>query len=223
MSLVSYRYDPPLQVGVILLLDVRKGLDPARLKEALRHRLAAIPRLRQRLINVPFGFGRPVWVDYPEFRIDDHFAVVPRAGPTDEEAVLSIAADLLTTRLPRDRPLWGRQARDRRRTRSGRAARGVPPCPCRRGRRTHSPRQPRDGVVARADSGFPRPAPPVTAIALDAVHVRQQHQGTSGTAESSRLPDYRHRPVECGDRKRDRVLHRPVLPTESGDHDRCRS
>jgi diacylglycerol O-acyltransferase len=99
MSLVSDRQDPPLQVGVILLLDVRKGLDPVRLKEALKHRLAAVPRLRQRLITVPIGCGRPVWVDYPEFRIDDHFAVVLRAEPTDEEAVLSIAADLLTTWL----------------------------------------------------------------------------------------------------------------------------
>ena len=106
MSLVSDREDPPLQVGVMLLLDVRKGLDPVRLKELLRHRLAAVPRLRQRLINVPVGCGRPVWVDYPEFRIEDHFAAVLRAAPTDEEAVLSIAADLLTTRLPRDHPLW---------------------------------------------------------------------------------------------------------------------
>ena len=47
-----------------------------------------------------------MWVDYPEFRIEDRFAVVLRAAPTDEEAVLRIAADLLTTRLPRDRPLW---------------------------------------------------------------------------------------------------------------------
>ena len=47
MSLVSDRQDPPLQVGVIPLLDVRKGLDPVQLKEALKHRLAAVPRLRK--------------------------------------------------------------------------------------------------------------------------------------------------------------------------------
>jgi diacylglycerol O-acyltransferase len=115
MSLVSDRHDPPLQVGAILLFDVGPpssgsddvaGLDPAGLIGVLGERLAAVPRLRQRLVDVPFGCGRPVWVDYPDFDLDQHVDVVHRSGPSTEESVLRYAAVQITTRLSRDRPLW---------------------------------------------------------------------------------------------------------------------
>jgi diacylglycerol O-acyltransferase / wax synthase len=212
MSLVSDRQDPPLQVGVMLLLDVRKGLDPAQLKEALRHRLASVPRLRQRLINVPNGCGRPVWVDYPEFRLEDHFAVVLRAAPTDEEAVLSIAADLLTTRLRRDRPLW-----------ATRLVTGVGDDQAALLVVFHHVLADGvagltllgnlvDGVVATADSGFPRPAPTVTGLALDAVRdgfrsvLRLPAAATRlGAAFSELGPALRTRAIPCS-------LNRPTGP-----------
>jgi diacylglycerol O-acyltransferase / wax synthase len=212
MSLVSDRDDPPLQVGVMLLLDVRKGLDPVRLKELLRHRLAAVPRLRQRLINVPVGCGRPVWVDYPEFRIEDHFAAVLRAAPTDEEAVLSIAADLLTTRLPRDRPLW-----------AARLVTGVGHHQAALLVVFHHVLADGvagltllaslvDGVVATADFGFPRPAPSVAGLALDAVRdrfrslVRLPAAATRlGAAFTELGPALRTRAVPCS-------LNRPTGP-----------
>jgi diacylglycerol O-acyltransferase / wax synthase len=212
MSLVSDREDPPLQVGVMLLLDVRKGLDPVRLKELLRHRLAAVPRLRQRLINVPVGCGRPVWVDYPEFQIEDHFAAVLRAAPTDEEAVLSIAADLLTTRLPRDRPLW-----------AARLVTGVGHHQAALLVVFHHVLADGvagltllaslvDGVVATADFGFPRPAPSVAGLALDAVRdrfrslVRLPAAATRlGAAFTELGPALRTRAVPCS-------LNRPTGP-----------
>ena len=106
MSLVSDRVDPPMQVGAALLLDVGDQFDAPRLKEALEQRLTAVPRLRQRLIDVPIGFGRPVWVDHAGFEFDQHFAVVRVPGSITEENMLGFASTQLTTRLPRDRPLW---------------------------------------------------------------------------------------------------------------------
>ena len=212
MSLVSDRQDPPLQVGVMLLLDVRKGHDPVQLKEALTHRLAAVPRLRQRLINVPIGCGRPVWVDYPEFRIEDHFAAVLRAAPTDEEAVLRIAADLLTTRLPRDRPLW-----------AARLVTGVGHDQAALLVVFHHVLADGvaglsllgslvDGVVATADFGFPRPAPAVTGLALDALRdrfrsvLRLPAAATRlGAAFTELGPALRTRAVPCS-------LNRPTGP-----------
>jgi hypothetical protein len=38
----------------------------------LSERVPTIPRLRQRLRRVPFGCGRPVWVDDPDFVLDRH-------------------------------------------------------------------------------------------------------------------------------------------------------
>jgi len=107
MSLVSDRHDPPIQVGVVLLIDVDADLDAERrLSETLANRVTSVPRLRQRLIAVPMGCGRPVWVDCSSFDFDEHFTVVRLPGPMTEETVLAHAAERLTTRLPRDRPPW---------------------------------------------------------------------------------------------------------------------
>ena len=106
MSLVSDRHDPPMQVGAVLQLDVGDDFDPAQLSEAVKRRLTAVPRLRQNLIDVPIGCGRPVWLDFAGFEFDEHFAVVRCPGPINEDSVLDFAAGQLTTRLPRERPLW---------------------------------------------------------------------------------------------------------------------
>ena len=49
MSLAARRHPPPLQVGAVLIFDVRGGLDVGSLRAALQQRIAAVPRLRQRL------------------------------------------------------------------------------------------------------------------------------------------------------------------------------
>lgn len=96
----------PMQVGALLVLDVAPGFDVAVAKQLIAERLAAIPRLRQRLVRVPLGFGRPVWVDDPAFDIHAHVQQVPCPAPGDEQAVLDLAADLVATRLSRAHPLW---------------------------------------------------------------------------------------------------------------------
>ena len=106
MSLVADRHDPPMQVGAVLMLDVGDHLDVAQLTDVLRHRLISVPRLRQRLIRAPIGCGRPVWVDCSGFDFAEHYTVIHFADPITEESALAHAAEQLTTRLPRDRPLW---------------------------------------------------------------------------------------------------------------------
>lgn len=106
MSLAAERGSTPMQVGAVLLLDASERLDPEFVLHALAHRITAVPRLRQRLVKVPWGCGRPVWVDDRDFDVGDHLAMVPCPSPGDESAVLAVAADMLVTRLPRDRPLW---------------------------------------------------------------------------------------------------------------------
>ena len=106
MSLASRRHPPPLQVGAVLILDVRGGLDISSLRTVLQQRIAAVPRLRQRLEKVPLGCGRPVWVDDSGFNIDDHLRVAKQQSDTDDAGLLDIAANLVTKPLPEDRPLW---------------------------------------------------------------------------------------------------------------------
>ena len=106
MSLVAGRGSTAMQVGAVLLLDTSGQLDPGLVLRTLARRITAVARLRRRLVPVPWGCGRPVWVDDRDFAVGNHVAVVPCPSPGDESAVLRIAADMLATRLRRDRPLW---------------------------------------------------------------------------------------------------------------------
>ena len=106
MSLVSERGSTPMQVGAVLLLDARSGLDPASAIDLLAQRIASVPRLRQRLQKTPFGCGRPVCVDDPAFEIANHVTSLRCPAPQGELAVLGLAAELIGANMPRNRPLW---------------------------------------------------------------------------------------------------------------------
>lgn len=93
-------------IGAVLLLNAGHGLEPAWAFDLLAQRITAVPRLRQRLVNTPFGCGRPVWVDDPLFKIANHVTTLPCPTPGGESVVLGIAAELIGRQLPRDRPLW---------------------------------------------------------------------------------------------------------------------
>ena len=106
MSLASEQGSTPLQVGAVLMLDGSEKLEPGLVLDALADRVCAVPRLRQRLVEVPWGCGRPVWVDDRDFAVSSHFSVIGCPAPGGVGAVLGVAADMLLTRLPRDRALW---------------------------------------------------------------------------------------------------------------------
>lgn len=94
----------PMQVGAVLVLD--RAVDAEELRRVVGRRLVAVPRLRQRMVDTPIGCGRPVWVDHPGFAVEAHVRAVACPAPGNEEALLALAADLVTRRLPEDRPLW---------------------------------------------------------------------------------------------------------------------
>lgn len=96
----------PEQLGVILLLGQGSGPGLARARQLIAERLPAVPRLRQRLVRVPFGCGGPIWVDDPDFDIRRHVRAAPCRWPGDEQALLDTALPLIAGRLPRTAPLW---------------------------------------------------------------------------------------------------------------------
>ena len=95
-----------MQVAAVLVLDKSISLDIAAVREAMNTRITAIPRLRQRLVDVPFGCGRPVWVDDVSFDISHHVGSVRCASPGDEQALMNVVAETVTRPLRPGRPLW---------------------------------------------------------------------------------------------------------------------
>jgi len=95
-----------MQVAAVLVLDNAVSLDVVVVREALKRRITAIPRLRQRLLDVPFGCGRPVWVDDSSFDISHHVGSAGCASPGDEQALMDVVAETVTRPLRAGRPLW---------------------------------------------------------------------------------------------------------------------
>ena len=96
----------PQQFAVILILDQPGDFNLHDLRQLVSGRIRALPRLRQRLIKVPPGCGRPVWVDDPDFHIDCHVREVPCQSPGDERALLDTALFVIMEPLPGSAPLW---------------------------------------------------------------------------------------------------------------------
>src|SRR4051794_7400252 len=89
----------PEQFGAVLVLDAGGDLEEQLVLRALRTRVLAVPRLRKRIMRVPRGWGTQVWVDDPGFRIERHVEVMPCSAPGDEEALLGVAAAVVTDPL----------------------------------------------------------------------------------------------------------------------------
>lgn len=69
-------------------------------------RLHLVPRYRQRLAFVPFGQGRPVWVDDPHFNTRYHVQHHALPPPGSEEQLKHLAGRAFSQQLDRNKPLW---------------------------------------------------------------------------------------------------------------------
>ncbi|MGD9958152.1 wax ester/triacylglycerol synthase family O-acyltransferase [Nocardioides sp.] len=74
--------------------------------EAIGRRLALAPRLRQRLLAVPFGLGRPVWADDPDFDLRRHVRRVGVPAPGGDEQLHDVVDTILSEHLDHELPLW---------------------------------------------------------------------------------------------------------------------
>jgi WS/DGAT/MGAT family acyltransferase len=69
-------------------------------------RLHLVPRYRQRLAFVPFGQGRPVWVDDPHFNVVFHVRHTALPSPGGESELRRLCGRVFSQELDRSRPLW---------------------------------------------------------------------------------------------------------------------
>src|SRR3954451_7559893 len=80
--------------------------DQPELKAAIAQKLPAAPRCRQRMLAVPFGLGRPVWVDDPDFDIGNHVHRLAVPAPGGEPELRGVVEQLLSEPLDHRVPLW---------------------------------------------------------------------------------------------------------------------
>ncbi len=76
------------------------------LLEHIESRLSLVPRFRQKLRMVPFGQGRPVWVDDPHFNLEYHVRSTALPPPGSEQQLKNLASRVFAQELDRTKPLW---------------------------------------------------------------------------------------------------------------------
>jgi WS/DGAT/MGAT family acyltransferase len=80
--------------------------DYAELLEMVDRRLQLVPRFRQKLMTVPLGLGRPVWVDDTHFNIEYHVRHTALPAPGDRVQLNRLTARIMSQQLDRTKPLW---------------------------------------------------------------------------------------------------------------------
>jgi WS/DGAT/MGAT family acyltransferase len=76
------------------------------LLDMVRRRLQEVPRFRQKLALVPFGLGRPVWVDDTHFNLEYHVRHTALPAPGGEQDFKRLVARTMSQKLDRSKPLW---------------------------------------------------------------------------------------------------------------------
>ena len=71
-----------------------------------RDRLPRISAMRWRVVKIPLGLGRPVFVDAGRFDVDPHLFVESAPSPGGDAQLDAIVSRIASVQLRRDRPLW---------------------------------------------------------------------------------------------------------------------
>lgn len=104
--------DVPMQIGGVFIVEgtpLRDAEGAIRITDIRSHveaRLAQLPRFVRKLSEVPFGIGRPLWVDDPHFDIADHVRFTSTTEGGSRQDLLDLCASLHRQPLDRSRPLW---------------------------------------------------------------------------------------------------------------------
>jgi WS/DGAT/MGAT family acyltransferase len=98
-----------MHVSAVIVADpsgIPGGFSVERLKQRTAERLHLAPQFRWKLVEVPFGLDRPVFVEDPHFDLDAHVRRIGVPAPGGPEQLGNLIGDLVSVKLDRRRPLW---------------------------------------------------------------------------------------------------------------------
>ena len=75
-------------------------------RQHIESRLPRLPRYRHRVQEMPFGTGRPLWVEDSTFRLDFHVRHTALPAPGSRRELLNLVDRIVGQRLDRTKPLW---------------------------------------------------------------------------------------------------------------------
>ena len=98
--------DPLLRSTVVSVWVLDRAPDPSRWRETVERSVAAIPRLRQRVVEDSFGIAPPRWEIDPHFDLGYHVRTGRVGGDGSVRSLFDLAAPIAMQAFDKDRPLW---------------------------------------------------------------------------------------------------------------------
>ena len=98
--------DPVLRSSFMSVTFLDRLPDFDAFRRRIEQAVTALPRLRQRVLEAPGGFGPPEWADDPHFDIDFHVRRLAVPAPGTDAELLRLAALLMEDAFDPARPLW---------------------------------------------------------------------------------------------------------------------
>ena len=102
----------PMHLGSLSILEGAPFIDDRgafrldAVRERVASRLHLLRRFRSRVAEIPFGQGRPVWVDDDQFRISNHVKLYVLERPGTRAQLAEACCRIQMEQLDRRRPLW---------------------------------------------------------------------------------------------------------------------
>ncbi|MEU7767752.1 wax ester/triacylglycerol synthase domain-containing protein [Nocardia sp. NPDC049190] len=98
--------DPALRSTIVAVLTLDTDPDWDRLVRTIDRGTRIVPKLRHRLVTVPFGLAPPRWTPDPEFDLSWHLRRAALPEPANLSAVLEFARAEAMTAFDPVRPMW---------------------------------------------------------------------------------------------------------------------
>jgi len=98
-----------MHVAGLMVLDpstIPDGFSMDDVRAFYESRLHLAAPFRRRLAEIPLGIHHPLWIEDPDFDLDQHLHHIAVPPPGGQRELAALAADLVKMPLDRNRPLW---------------------------------------------------------------------------------------------------------------------
>ena len=108
--LYAERPDTPLDIGTVYVFEgspaAGSGRGALAIEDTIAERLHLVPRYRQKVKRVPFNLAHPVWVDDPNFDLEQQVRHEMLKPPGSGAQLRAAVMRILSRPLDHRRPLW---------------------------------------------------------------------------------------------------------------------
>ena len=94
----------PMHIGSLSVVE--GSIEFETFKKTVHSRIHMVPKMRKRLVYVPFSIDYPYWVDDPNFDIDLHIHHIALPKPGNWKTLRKVCSQIFSEPLEQSRPLW---------------------------------------------------------------------------------------------------------------------